>query len=250
MAAGSAEGRGRAAALPRVDARLLAGLALVAVSVAGGLSLWSAARTTTAVVVAARDIGRGAVIADGDLALAEARLEGRLAALALPAEELASALGRTATGPLHEGELVVRPDLGDGPVIGPSELAVTIPVPDDGVYRRLRRGDVVAVMATSEAGREGSRTVALLERALVYEVALESTRVSLGGSGDASEDGRPANVTLVIARERAEAVAHALVNSELTLLLRPPEPAGGSGAGAATGAASGPGPAPGEGGRP
>ena len=67
MAAESAEGRGRAVALPRVDVRLLAGLALVAVSVAGSLSLWSAARTTAPVVVAARDIGSGAVIERSDV---------------------------------------------------------------------------------------------------------------------------------------------------------------------------------------
>ena len=233
MAAESAEQRGRAVALPRVDMRLLAGLALVAVSVVGGLSLWSAARTTTAVVVATRDIGSGAVIEPDDLALAQARLEGPLAALALPEAELGSAVGRTATGAIHAGELVVRPDLGSGPVIGPGELAATIPVEDDGVYGRLRRGAVVTVMATSEPGRPGSRTVALLERAVVYAVALESTRVSLGGSGDASEDGRPANVTLVIPRERAEAVAHALVNAELTLLLLQPEPGSGPAAGPA-----------------
>ena len=112
-------------------------------------------------------------------------------------------------------------------MIGPGELAVTIPVEDDAVFGRLRRGAVVTVMATSDAGQPESRTVALLERAVVYAVALESTRVSLGGSGDASEDGRPANVTLVIPRERAEAVAHALVNAELTLLLLQPEPGSG-----------------------
>ena len=240
MAAESAEQRGRAVALPRVDMRLLAGLALVAVSVVGGLTLWSAARTTTAVVVAARDIGSGAVIEPDDLALAEARLEDPLAALALPEAELASAVGRTATGAIHAGELVVRPDLGSGPVIGPGELAVTIPVEDDAVFGRLRRGAVVTVMATTDAGQPESRTVALLERAVVYAVALESTRVSLGGSGDASEDGRPANVTLVIPRGRAEAVAHALVNAELTLLLLQPEPGSGPAAG----------PAAGEGGRP
>ena len=233
MAAESAGERGRAVALPRVDVRLLAGLALVAVSVVGGLSLWSAARTTAPVVVAARDIGAGSVIAEGDLTLAEARLEGALAAIALPASELGSAVGRTATGAVHAGELVVRPDLGSGPVIGPGELAATIPVEDDSVFGRLRRGAVVAVMATSEPGRPGSRTVALLERAVVYAVALESTRVSLGGSGDASEDGRPANVTLVIPRGRAEAVAHALVNGELTLLLLSEEAGPGSPAGAA-----------------
>ena len=126
----------------------------------------------------------------------------------------------------------MRPDLGSGPSIGPSELDVTIPVEDDGVFSRLRRGALVAVMATSEPGRPGSRTVVLLERAVVYAVALESTRVSLGGSGDASQDGRPANVTLVIPREWAEAGAHALVNGELTLPLLAEEAEPGAGAGA------------------
>ena len=225
MAAENTERRLPAVTLPRLDVRLLAGLALVAVSVVGGLGLWRQAQITTPVVVAAREIAPGHVIERGDLAVAPARLPGPLAALALPETELGAAVGRTATGAIHAGELVVRPDLGSGPVIGPDELAVTIPVEDDAVYARLRRGDAVAVMATSDRGRPESRTVALLERATVYAVALESTRVSLGGSGDASADGRPANVTLLIPRARAEAVAHALVNAALTLLLLAPEPA-------------------------
>ena len=206
MAAESPERRLGAVALPRVDVRLLAGLALVLVSVVGGLTLWRQAQITTPVVVAARAIDPGDVIQPDDLAVAPARLPGSLAELSVPAAELASVAGHTATGPIHAGELVVRPDLGSGPVIGPDELAVTIPVDDDSVYGRLRRGDAVAVLATSEAGQPESRTVTLLERATVYAVALESSRVSLGGGPD-EEEGIPTNVTLVIPRARAGHVA-------------------------------------------
>ncbi len=218
-------GRGlQAVAMPRMDVRLLAGAALVAVSVVGSLTLWQRAQITAPVVVAARAIESGRVIESGDLAVAEARLPDALERLALPEAELGEAVGRTATGPIHAGALVVRPDLGSGPAIGPGELAVTIPVPDDAVYARIRRGDAVAVMATTDAGQPESRTVALLERATVYAVALEAARVSLGGGGAGEEEGRPTNVTLVIPRGRASAVAHALVNAELTLLLLPPDP--------------------------
>ena len=222
MAAENLERRLRAVALPHPDVRLLAGVALVAISLVGGLSLWRQAQITTPVVVAARTIAPGQLIEVEDLALSEARLPEPLAALALPEAELGTVVGRTATGAIHAGELVVRPDLGSGPVIGAEEMAVTIPVPDDAVFARLRRGDLVAVMATHNAGQPESRTVTLLERATVYAVALESSRVSLGGGGSDPEEGEPTNVTLVIPGPQAERVAHALVNAELTLLLLAP----------------------------
>jgi Flp pilus assembly protein CpaB len=218
----------RPVALPRLDVRLLAGLALVAVAVVGGLSLWRQAQITTPVVVAAREIAPGHAIERSDLEVTQARLEGPLAALALSEAEISAVVGRTASGAIHAGELVMRPDLGTGPVIGPDQLAVTVPVQADAVYARLRRGDEVAVMATSDKGKPQSLTVALLERATVFDVALESSRVSLGGGGNSEEDGRLTNVTLLIPRADAERVAHAVVNAELTLLLLAPDAAGGS----------------------
>ncbi|MEZ4503132.1 MAG: RcpC/CpaB family pilus assembly protein [Dehalococcoidia bacterium] len=210
-----------------MDVRLLAGLLLVAVAVAGGITLWRQAQITAPVVVAVRDIPAGQVIESGDLGLADARLEGPLASLAFGEAELASIVGRTATAPIHAGALVLRADLGSGPVIGPNDVAVTVPVKADAVYARLRRGDEVAVMATSDKGKPQSLTVALLERATVYDVAIESSRVSLGGGSD-EQDGRLTNVTLLIPRSEAERVAHAVVNAELTLLLLAPAQSGGS----------------------
>lgn len=227
MAARTSGGRLGAMALPRVDLRLMAGLLLVAVAVAGGLAFWRAAQVTEPVIVAAKEIPAGHVIEQGDLALTDARLEGSLAALAFGEEDLSAIVGRTASGPIHAGELVVHADLGSGPLIGPDDVAVTVPVAADSVYPQLRPGDAVAVLTTSDQGKQTSRTVTLLERATVYSVVSEATRVSLGANAD--EAGRPANVTLIVPRSEAEQVAHALVNETLTLVLLPPAgPDGGS----------------------
>jgi len=224
MAAETSGRRLGAVALPRADVRLLAGLALVAIALVGGLSLWRQAQVTLPVVIAAREIAPGQVIERGDLELTQARLEGPLAALAFGEGELGTLVGSTAVTAIHAGELVIGSDLGSGPLIGPDQVAVTVPVRADAVYARLRRGDEVAVMATSEEGRPQSLTLALLERATVFEVAFETSRVSLGGSGDSDQNGRLTNVTLLIPRSEAERVAHAVVNAQLTLLLLAPEP--------------------------
>jgi len=228
MATRTSRGRLRSFALPRVDLRLVGGLLLVGLAVVGGLTLWRQAQVTVPVVVALREIPAGHVLEAADLGLTQARLEGTLAALALGETELAAAVGRTATNPIHAGALVVRPDLGSGPVIGPNDVAVTVPVEADSVYARLRRGDQVAVMATSDKGKPQSLTVALLERAIVYDVASQSTRVTLG-TDSADDEGRLTNVTLLIPRSDAERVAHAVVNADLTLLLLAPPASGGSG---------------------
>lgn len=228
MATRTSRGRLRPVTLPRVDLRLVGGLLLVGIAVVGGLTLWRQAQVTVPVVVALPEIPAGHVLEAADLGLTQARLEGPLAALALGETELAAAVGRTATNSIHAGALVVRPDLGSGPVIGANDVAVTVPVEADSVYARLRRGDQVAVMATSDKGKPQSLTVALLERATVYDVASQSTRVTLG-TDSADDEGRLTNVTLLIPRSDAERVAHAVVNADLTLLLLAPSASGGSG---------------------
>jgi len=201
--------------------RLVAGLVLVAVAVGGGITLWREAQVTVPYVATTRAISAGHVLEAGDLQLVQARLEGPLAALAVGETGLETLVGQTAASSIPAGALVLRPQLGSGPVLGPDDVAVTVPVEADAVYPRLRRGDLVAVTATSDRGKPQSLTTTLLERATVYDVALESNRVSLGG-GDDEDDGRLTNVTLLIPRSEAEDVAHAVVNADLTLLLLAP----------------------------
>ena len=113
---------------------MLAGVLLVVVSLAGGLLLWRSATDTTPILIAARDIPPGHVIQRDDLTIGEARLDGSLASLAMTEADLDAAVGRTTSTTIHAGEMVVRPDLASGPVIGADEVAVTIPVAADTTY--------------------------------------------------------------------------------------------------------------------
>lgn len=221
MAFGTSRLTTRSWSPPRVDLRLLVGLLLVAVALAGGVMLANKLRITEPVVVAARTIPAGHVITAGDLRVSEARLEGDLGALAIGEAELPGIVGRTAGQTIHAGGLVLRPDLGAGPVLGTGEVAVTVAVSADSIFSQLRRGDAVAVLETTDPGREQSQTSVLLERATVYHVAADASRISLGGGGGADLDGRISNVTLVVPRAEIERITHALVNGRLTLALVP-----------------------------
>lgn len=220
MALGSSRIRTRSWPVPRIDLRLLVGLLLVAIALAGGVALVAQLRETAPVVVAARTLPPGHVITRDDLTVSEARLEGPLAGLAVGVADIGTVVGQTAGQTIHAGALVVRPDLGTGPVLAPGDVAITVAVEADAVYADLRRGDQVAVLETSEPGRPGSATRLLLDRATVYHVALDATRVGLGG-GSAESGGRITNVTLVVPRTDAERVTHGLVAGRLTLVLVP-----------------------------
>lgn len=207
-----------------LDGRTLLGVALVATSVAAGLLFWSSASDSTAVLVASRDIPAGHVIQADDLSVARVRLEGNLSSLAIREDELEQVTGRTAGTAVHVGEMVVWPDLASGVVIGPNDVAITVPVEADAVYPGLRPGDEVAVLATSNKGKPESRTVTLLERAVVYHVSLEPGRIAIGrGSDGADEERGLTNVTLVVPKSEAERLVHAVVNWDLTLALLSPE---------------------------
>jgi Flp pilus assembly protein CpaB len=200
----------------RVDGRMLLGVALVAASVIGGLLFWGSARETVTVLVAARDIPAGHVLEADDLSVAQLRLEGDLSSIAIPDAELDAVAGKTTGTDVHAGEMLVWPDLATGPVIGPDEVAITVPVEADAVYPGLRAGDSVVVLGTSDKGEPGSETVTLLDSAIVYNISVEPGPI-IGNDG---EEGRAlSNVTLVVPRSEAERVAHAVVSWDVTLAL-------------------------------
>ncbi len=210
----------RLATSGRLDGRMLLGIALVAVSITGGLLFWGSARDSVPVLVAARDLPAGHVLERSDLTVTRLRSEGALSSLMIAEAELDSVTGRMLGTPLHAGELVVRPDLASGPVLGPKEAAITIPVQADAVYPGLRPGDAVAVLATPGDGDSEGLTVTVLERATVYDVSLEPGRIAIGRDGEGSDDGRGlTNVTLVVPRSEAERVAQATVSWTVTLAL-------------------------------
>ena len=207
----------------RIERRMLAGVVLVGLSIAGGLILWQNTTETTLVLVAATDIEPGHVIQAGDLRLAEVRLDGGLSGLALSDTELGTVVGQTAGTKIHAGEMVIRPDLSSGLVLGPDEVAVTIPVETETIYPDLRQTDEVAVLATTNAGKPDSATVPLIERATVFDVAVERRIIRSTSSSGSEREGEVINITLAVPRSEVEDVAHAIANSELTIVLLPPD---------------------------
>ncbi len=205
-----------------VDRRMLAGVLLVVVSLAGGLLLWRSATDTTPILVAARDIPPGHVIQRDDLRIGEARLDGGLASLALTEADLEATVGRTTSTTIHAGEMVVRPDLASGPVLGVDEVAVTIPVVADTIYPGLRPTDEIALLATSNAGRPESATVTLLDRATVFAIGFERRLIRSSTSDNPNDGATVANITIAVPRSEAEAIAHALTNATITVVLLAP----------------------------
>ncbi|MBE7518350.1 MAG: hypothetical protein HS107_03805 [Thermoflexaceae bacterium] len=210
-------------ALPiRVDRRMLAGVLLVVVSLAGGLLLWRSATDTTPILVAARDIPPGHVLQRDDLRIGEARLDGGLASLALTDADLEAAVGRTTSTTIHAGEMVVAPDLASGPVLGADEVAVTIPVAADTIYPGLRPTDQIALLATSNVGKPESRTVTLIDRATVFAIGLERRVIRSSTSDNPNDGATVANITIAVPRSEAEAIAHAVANATIAVVLLAP----------------------------
>jgi Flp pilus assembly protein CpaB len=207
----------RLAAPGRIDGRMLLGVALVAVSIAGGLLLWGSASETVPVLVADRDLPQGHVITRDDLAIEELHTEGALSSLVIPDGELGTLVGQTLGTRVHAGEPLIRADLTSGPVIRPSEVAVTIPVEADAVYPGLRPGDAVTVLGTPGGTQADGLTVTVLERALIYDVSLERGPATIGRDGE--ETRGLSNVTLVVPKDDAEQLAHAAVSWTVTLAL-------------------------------
>jgi len=203
---------------------MLLGVALVALSVVGGLLFWGAARETVPVLIADSALPPGHVIQASDLSIAQVKLDDRLSSLAIPEADRSAVIGRVVSNDVHAGAMLLWPDLATGSVLGQNEVAMTVPVQAEAVYSRIRPGDAVAVLATRDKDKPQSQTVTLLERAVVYDVTFEPGRLTVGRSADGEEARGLTNVTLIVPRAEAERLAHAVVNWELTLALLPPEP--------------------------
>lgn len=129
---------------------LLASLALAAVGGMGSYMLVAAADERVDVLAASRDIPWGAAITRDDLSRARVAAEepGRV----VPADEIESVVGQTATGPIAAGRLLAPGDVGERPVPGPGELLIGLRAePGTIPGRGLRPGEVVHVVPIVDA---------------------------------------------------------------------------------------------------
>lgn len=217
----------RALSKPRsIDVRVWVGLLVALVAALGVLTLLSAARKTRPVLVAARDLPAGAVLSAADLSTSHALLDDQVYAVAVPAAQSATLVGRQLADPLYRGQVVARPQVSGKPLLGPGQLAMTVRIdPNKTAVGDLSPGDPVQVLLTTRPGEQGSTTSVALPRVTVYEVRREKP-LAIGlndEDGSARADEPVVALSFVVSPQQAVALANARHNGELDVALLPPE---------------------------
>lgn len=209
----------------RLDWRAVFGIFLLLVATGGSITFWSASSDTRALLVATRDLPAGAELAAEDLAVARVRVDDAIYQAAFPAAELAGLVGKQLAEPIHTGQLLVRAQLSSRPRLGPDQMALTIAVsPETAAGGRLRAGDAVQVLLTTNKGKPEARTVVVLPRATVYDVGHDQ-RVAVVNTELADRSGAQGAakwLTLVVTQEQALQLAQAKWAGELDVALLPP----------------------------
>jgi len=201
------------------NGRAVVGGLLVSLAAVVVFAAWAGAqdRSTTTVVVAARDLEPGRRLTGADLLERTTELPAELSGGSFASPD--PLLGAVTLGPVGAGELVQAGSVRTGEVADPGlELAVTVDA-DNALAGSVTAGEVVDLLATFGSGAD-ARTELLAADVRVLRV------------GEASSAGLGAGGRLVLAlalRSSAEAldVAHASQVAVLTLV-RPGPGAGGA----------------------
>jgi hypothetical protein len=160
--------------LRRRPALAAAGVALVGL---GGLTAAFVATSldsSTPTLVAARDVSRGEVLTEEDLAVA--RLSGLAAGAALPGGQLATAVGQTAVTDLPAGMPVPPTSLVADPIPGPGQSVVGIKLaPGQLPTVALRPGDRVRVVGTPRAQDDAPGAAPPAAAAVVASTGVDET---------------------------------------------------------------------------
>jgi pilus assembly protein CpaB len=193
---------------PTIDARVVAGIVLVAVSVVGGLQISRGPEPGTRVFVATADLDAGHVLTRGDLTQTDVRAAHDVLA-ALERVDRGAPVGRTLRTPVRAGAAISVDALGGAVAPGRD---VTIPVtPEHALGGAIRPGDRVDVYATFDKGTDVARTLTVARSATVGGV----TR-SDGLFGQ--QEGGITAITLAVDPDAAIAVAFAARNGELDVV--------------------------------
>jgi pilus assembly protein CpaB len=214
----------------RLDLRVVLGIILSLLAVLGSVAYWTLTSDARSVLIATRDLQMGATFQQEDLAVAGFRVDDAIYAKTIPAEELSSLVGRELAEPVHPQQLLVRAQVSNRPPFAPDQRAMTIAVsPETAVGGRIRPGDSVQVLVTTNKGTPEAKTEVVLPRVTVFDVGYDQQLTVVGsmGSSDASQPslggGSLKSVTLVVSEPEALALGRAKWNGELDVLLLSPQ---------------------------
>lgn len=195
--------------LPTLDARVVGGVVLVAVSIIGGLGLSADPEPTTPVYVASTELDAGHVLTRKDLKVAELRApQATLNGLAQPSRG-GPPVGRALQTALRANATVGLDGLGP---TAPPGRQITIPVTaDHALGGAVRTGDRVDVLATFDKGTDAARTLTVARAATVHGLVQSD---GLFGQ----HAGAITALTLDVRPDAAIGVAFAARNAELDVV--------------------------------
>jgi len=200
-------------AVPRwLDARLVLGVLLVALSIVAGARVFTAADNLTAVYVAAHNLVPGEHVGADDLAVDRVRLRGTgglyIAASATPP------VGYVVTRPVGAHELVPVAALATG-AAAPRTRLVTVPVQPGHLSEDLARGSVVDVYLTPKTGAgETAADPVLVLAGVPVEARSGGTRTFSASSAF--------SVVLSVPLDKVVAVVRAVESGTIDLVGVPP----------------------------
>jgi hypothetical protein len=171
------------------------------------VAMWTAATSSRVpVLVAARDIPEGAVIAREDLTTANVAAGPDVSSI--PASSRSKVIGQVASVRVGKGAMLTDGQFDDDSVVGPDEAVVSVRVaPGDLPNPDLRDGQFVMVVRVTTVGAVDSRPVEVATAKVMHLEFLDD-----GGQGEMS-------VSLLVPASTAGLVADASASDEARLVL-------------------------------
>lgn len=208
----------------RLDRRAILGIGLGLLTVFGWISFWLSVSDARGVVVATRDLPAGALIGAGDLTVSYVHVDQALYGAAIPAAQEDSLIGQQTSEPVHSQQILARAQISGRPALAAGRVALTVPVsPETAAGGRVRPGDAVLILVTTNKGKPEAKTAVVLPRAMVYDVGYAERTLAVGTGSDSADPtalaGALRSVTLAVTEPEAIAVAQARWSGELDVAL-------------------------------
>lgn len=195
--------------MPRVDVRLVVGVLLVVLSIAGGLRFAAAADRTVGVIALARDLPANHVLTGDDLVVARIHASDSVLDGLVRSDRMTTLVGRVLLFPVAGDGLVPLDAIAARPRQG---REITVPVtPEHALGGNLRLGDRVDVLGSFTKSTTNARTLTVVHDAEVVEMVR-----SAGLFG--AREGELTALTLSVPPDDAVFLAFAIRNADLDIV--------------------------------
>jgi Flp pilus assembly protein CpaB len=221
----------------RLNRRRVLSLGFMVAAMLGGLAYLNGLgqQPTYPVLIAARDVARGAVITANDLQPQRVALPDSMAAAAVPASALSRVVGQRLAEPVHAGVPLLEVQMARPTELVTGFQRVAFPVgPEHAAGGRLDVGDAVRVYVTTDRGKPAARTMVGLAQAVVSAVGYQDVGLASSGGSDIAprSRGKWAWIEVLVDDAQAGGFLQILAAGDPDVTVLPPVPATSTPAGA------------------